>query len=94
MCCSPTSPRNRTRHGDLPPGGGRRTEGRRRLLRHPGGGELPGLLIDRAVAEFGGIDVLVNNAAYQMSQPDGIEAITTQQRFDRVVRTNPTACSG
>ncbi|MFE6595257.1 SDR family oxidoreductase [Streptomyces sp. NPDC057781] len=44
-------------------------------------------LIDRAVAEFGGIDVLVNNAAYQMAQPDGIEAITTEQ-FDRVVRTN------
>ncbi|MGV9558258.1 SDR family oxidoreductase [Streptomyces sp. NPDC003401] len=44
-------------------------------------------LIDRAVAEFGGIDVLVNNAAYQMSQPDGIEAITTEQ-FDRVLRTN------
>ncbi|MFA3875713.1 SDR family oxidoreductase [Streptomyces sp. MMCC 100] len=44
-------------------------------------------LVDRAVAEFGGIDILVNNAAYQMSQPDGIEAITTEQ-FDRVVRTN------
>ncbi len=44
-------------------------------------------LIDRAVSEFGGIDILVNNAAYQMSQPDGIEAITTEQ-FDRVVRTN------
>ncbi len=44
-------------------------------------------LVDRAVAEFDGIDVLVNNAAYQMSQPDGIEAITTEQ-FDRVMRTN------
>ncbi|WP_416531153.1 SDR family oxidoreductase [Streptomyces coelicoflavus] len=44
-------------------------------------------LIDRAVAEFGGIDVLVNNAAYQMAQPDGIEAISTEQ-FDRVMRTN------
>ncbi|MET8769988.1 SDR family oxidoreductase [Streptomyces sp. NPDC004658] len=44
-------------------------------------------LIDRAVAEFGHIDVLVNNAAYQMSQPDGIEAISTEQ-FDRVMRTN------
>ncbi|MFF5369631.1 SDR family oxidoreductase [Streptomyces sp. NPDC013187] len=44
-------------------------------------------LIERAVDEFGRIDVLVNNAAYQMSQPDGIEAITTEQ-FDRVLRTN------
>ncbi|MGQ4409373.1 SDR family oxidoreductase [[Kitasatospora] papulosa] len=44
-------------------------------------------LVERAVSEFGRIDVLVNNAAYQMSQPDGIAAITTAQ-FDRVVRTN------
>ncbi|MFC8763199.1 SDR family oxidoreductase [Streptomyces sp. NPDC057193] len=44
-------------------------------------------LIDRAVSEHGRIDVLVNNAAYQMSQPDGIEAITTEQ-FDRVMKTN------
>ncbi|THA75621.1 SDR family oxidoreductase [Streptomyces sp. A0642] len=44
-------------------------------------------LIGRAVNEFGRIDVLVNNAAYQMSQPDGISAISTEQ-FDRVVRTN------
>ncbi|MCX2968378.1 MULTISPECIES: SDR family oxidoreductase [Streptomyces] len=44
-------------------------------------------LVDRAVAEFGRIDVLVNNAAFQMSQPEGIEAITTEQ-FDRVMRTN------
>ena len=44
-------------------------------------------LVDRAVAEFGRIDVLVNNAAYQMSQPDGIGAITTEQ-FDRVLHTN------
>ncbi|RSS48816.1 SDR family oxidoreductase [Streptomyces sp. WAC07061] len=44
-------------------------------------------LIDRAVAELGRLDILVNNAAYQMSQPDGIEAITTEQ-FDRVMKTN------
>lgn len=44
-------------------------------------------LIERAVSEFGRIDVLVNNAAYQMSQPDGISAISTEQ-FDRVMRTN------
>jgi NAD(P)-dependent dehydrogenase (short-subunit alcohol dehydrogenase family) len=44
-------------------------------------------LVERAVEEFGRIDILVNNAAYQMSQPDGIEAISTEQ-FDCVVRTN------
>lgn len=44
-------------------------------------------LIERAAREFGRVDILVNNAAYQMSQPDGIGAITTEQ-FDRVVRTN------
>ncbi|ARI55770.1 MULTISPECIES: SDR family oxidoreductase [Streptomyces] len=44
-------------------------------------------LVERAVSDFGRIDVLVNNAAYQMSQQDGISAISTEQ-FDRVVRTN------
>ncbi|WP_329448266.1 SDR family oxidoreductase (plasmid) [Streptomyces sp. NBC_01426] len=44
-------------------------------------------LIDRAVRDLGRVDILVNNAAYQMSQPDGIEAITTGQ-FDRVMKTN------
>ena len=40
-----------------------------------------------AVRDLGGIDVLVNNAAYQMAQPGGIEDITTEQ-WDRVMRTN------
>ncbi|WBB76461.1 SDR family oxidoreductase [Micromonospora sp. WMMD1128] len=44
-------------------------------------------LIDRAVADLGGIDVLVNNAAYQMSQDNGIDDISTEQ-FDRVFKTN------
>jgi NAD(P)-dependent dehydrogenase (short-subunit alcohol dehydrogenase family) len=44
-------------------------------------------LVDRAVREHGRIDVLVNNAAFQMAQTGGIADITTEQ-FDRVVKTN------
>ena len=44
-------------------------------------------VVERAVREFGRIDVLVCNAAYQMSQDDGIDGITTEQ-FDRVMKTN------
>jgi NAD(P)-dependent dehydrogenase (short-subunit alcohol dehydrogenase family) len=44
-------------------------------------------IVQKAVDEFGGIDVLVNNAAYQMMQPGGIEDISTEQ-FDRVFKTN------
>jgi NAD(P)-dependent dehydrogenase (short-subunit alcohol dehydrogenase family) len=44
-------------------------------------------VVDRAVAEFGRVDVLVNNAAYQMSSSGGIEDISTEQ-LDRVMRTN------
>ena len=44
-------------------------------------------LVERAVSELGGLDILVNNAAYQMAQPGGITDITTEQ-FDRVLKTN------
>jgi len=44
-------------------------------------------LIDTAVEQFGGIDILVNNAAYQMAQKGGIEDISTEQ-FDQVMKTN------
>ena len=44
-------------------------------------------LVDRAVGELGRIDILVNNAAYQMAQPGGIADITTEQ-LDRVMNTN------
>ncbi|MFD8695445.1 SDR family oxidoreductase [Kitasatospora purpeofusca] len=44
-------------------------------------------LVQRCVRELGGLDVLVNNAAYQMSQPDGLAAISSDQ-FDRVMKTN------
>ena len=44
-------------------------------------------VVDAAVAELGQIDVLVNNAAYQMAQPGGIADVTTEQ-FDRVMKTN------
>jgi NAD(P)-dependent dehydrogenase (short-subunit alcohol dehydrogenase family) len=44
-------------------------------------------IIDRALTDLGGIDVLVSNAAYQMAQDNGIFDITTEQ-FDRVFKTN------
>ena len=44
-------------------------------------------VVERAVRELGRIDVLVSNAAYQMSQDNGIDDITDEQ-FDRVMKTN------
>ncbi|MEV1147894.1 SDR family oxidoreductase [Micromonospora sp. NPDC049799] len=44
-------------------------------------------LVDRTVRDLGGIDILVNNAAYQMAQDKGILGISTEQ-FDRVLKTN------
>ncbi|WP_374273670.1 SDR family oxidoreductase [Actinoplanes sp. M2I2] len=44
-------------------------------------------IVDRALSELGGLDILVNNAAYQMAQPGGITDITDEQ-FDRVMKTN------
>lgn len=46
-----------------------------------------GELVTRCTDGFGRLDVLVNNAAYQCSQPDGLSAISSEQ-FDRVMRTN------
>ena len=43
-------------------------------------------LVRQTVEQLGGLDVLVNNAAYQMTQ-SGIADITTEQ-FDRVLKTN------
>ena len=44
-------------------------------------------LVEQVAQEFGQIDILVNNAAYQMNQSGGIEDISTEQ-FDRVMKTN------
>ncbi|SDD08663.1 SDR family oxidoreductase [Actinokineospora iranica] len=44
-------------------------------------------VVDQAVAAFGRIDVLVSNAAYQMSRDGGLAEIDTEQ-FDRVLKTN------
>jgi NAD(P)-dependent dehydrogenase (short-subunit alcohol dehydrogenase family) len=43
-------------------------------------------LVERALGEFGQLDILVNNAAFQMTR-DGIEAITTEE-WDRTMKTN------
>ncbi|GAA2998153.1 SDR family oxidoreductase [Actinokineospora diospyrosa] len=44
-------------------------------------------VVERAVAAFGRIDVLIINAAYQMSRDGGLPEIDTEQ-FDRVLKTN------
>ncbi|MDY3558076.1 SDR family oxidoreductase [Gemmata sp. JC673] len=44
-------------------------------------------LVAAAVKGLGGLDILVNNAAYQMAQAKGLEGVTTEQ-FDRVFKTN------
>ena len=44
-------------------------------------------LVEQTVGEFGGLDIVVNNAAYQMGQPNGLPDITTEQ-MDRVFKTN------
>lgn len=44
-------------------------------------------VVRRAVEELGRIDVLVSNAAYQMSQSDGLAGISSDQ-FDHVMKTN------
>jgi NAD(P)-dependent dehydrogenase (short-subunit alcohol dehydrogenase family) len=43
-------------------------------------------LVERAVREFGGLDILVNNAAYQMNR-EGIEAISSEE-WDHTFKTN------
>jgi NAD(P)-dependent dehydrogenase (short-subunit alcohol dehydrogenase family) len=44
-------------------------------------------LVADAVEGLGGLDVLVNNAAYQMAQDEGLRGISTEQ-LDRVLKTN------
>ena len=44
-------------------------------------------LPERAVAELGGLDVLVNNAGFQMARRDSLEDVTTDE-IDRVLKTN------
>jgi NAD(P)-dependent dehydrogenase (short-subunit alcohol dehydrogenase family) len=41
----------------------------------------------RAVAELGGLDVLVNNAGFQMARTNGLEELRTED-MDRVFKTN------
>ena len=46
-------------------------------------------LVDRAHADLGGLDILVNNAAFQMTH-ENIEEFTTEE-FERTLRTNVLA---
>jgi NAD(P)-dependent dehydrogenase (short-subunit alcohol dehydrogenase family) len=43
--------------------------------------------VDSTVQQLGGLDVLVSNAAFQQSQPAGVEAIETEQ-LEHTFRTN------
>jgi len=43
-------------------------------------------IVDKAIEEFGGLDIIVNNAAYQMSR-DSIQAVDAEE-WDRTFRTN------
>jgi NAD(P)-dependent dehydrogenase (short-subunit alcohol dehydrogenase family) len=43
-------------------------------------------LVQRAVSELGGLDILVNNAAYQMAG-EGLESVSSEQ-LERTYRTN------
>ena len=43
-------------------------------------------IVERTVRELGGLEILVNNAAYQMNR-EGIESITAEE-LDRTFRTN------
>jgi NAD(P)-dependent dehydrogenase (short-subunit alcohol dehydrogenase family) len=44
-------------------------------------------LVDQAVAELGGLEILVNNAGFQMARTQSLEETTTEQ-LDRVFKTN------
>jgi len=44
------------------------------------------LIIDKAVLEFGGIDILVNNAAFQMSR-QSLQEVSSEE-WDRTFKTN------
>ncbi len=68
------------------------------LVRAAGGAALPMALdlreraacdeaVSRTVSELGGLDVLVNNAGYQMARDDSIEELT-DERIDRTFKTN------
>ena len=67
-------------------------EAGRRALLLPGDVSSPGHcrdVVERTVAEFGRIDVLVNNAAFQMSHPDILEV--TNEEWDYTFATNVSA---
>ncbi len=51
----------------------------------------PAKLVERTIKEFGRLDILVNNAAYQMAIHDLQDY--TVKRIDRAYRTNDCSCT-
>ena len=70
-------------------GGG--PQGRARPRRHSDEPRTAEAIVDRAVEEFGRVDVLVNNAAFQMSR-ESLEEISDEE-WDHTSRRTSTRCS-
>ena len=75
-------------------GRGGRPQGGRGPRRHPRRGALPGSSSTGRCSELGGLDILVNNAAYQMAQARRHRATSPPSSSTGCSRPTCTRCSG